>query len=250
MNRFDQLFFSKYVAGSEIIDIAHKHIIIIIDKIILNYFFWVILPTFIYYNSLSIQSFTPFFVLEFFIIWMFIKNIYDIFNWYNDVWIITEDSVVELEWKLFSNNATSVSFWSIEWLEIIQGWIMDTIFWKWDIVIHKIWWENNFTLQNAAHAFSIIEQIDLLQKAEKQKEEDAEAQKIAEEEAKQTEEERKNHENNQLTSIQNLETIVKALSNVVETYLWNEWYKKDDSAEKKALIDEIKKQHGTIDLTK
>jgi len=49
-----------------------------------------------------------------FIILIFFKNIYDIFNWYNDVWIITKDGVIELDWALFSSNSTSVKYSSIE----------------------------------------------------------------------------------------------------------------------------------------
>jgi hypothetical protein len=45
---------------------------------------------------------------------MFIKIIYNVFDWYNDVWILTEDGVTELDWKLFSNNTVSVRYKSIE----------------------------------------------------------------------------------------------------------------------------------------
>lgn len=226
MNKFDQIFFSKYVSEwNEIIEIAHKHIIVIIDKIILNYFFWVILPTFIYYNSTLVQSMIPFFVLEIFIIGVFLKNIYDVFDWYNDVWIITSDGVTELDWKLFSANSTSVKYRSIEWLEFIQTGFIDTVLWKWDIVIHKIWWENNFLLQSATKPFSILEIVDTNQKAIKKLEE--------------TKEE----------IPQNFETVLQALSWVVEDYLWKNGYKKDMSKETKMLIEKIKKKEGTIDLS-
>lgn len=226
MNKFDQVFFSKYVSEwNEIIEIAHKHIIVIIGKIVLNYFFWVILPTFIYYNSSLIQSLIPFFILEIFIISIFFKNIYDVFDWYNDVWIITSDGVTELDWKLFSSNSTSVKYRSIEWLEFIQTGFIDTVLWKWDIVIHKIWWENNFLLQNATRAFSILEIIDTKQKAIKEEEENKEE------------------------TPQNFETVLQALSWVVEDYLWKNGYKKDTSEETKKFIEKMKKKEGTIDLS-
>lgn len=228
MNKFDQIFFKKYISEwAEVIDIAHKHIMVIIDNIILNYFFWVILPTFIYYNSLTIQSFIPFFVLEIFILFIFLKNIYDIFNWYNDVWIITKDGVTELDWALFSSNSTSVKYSSIEWLELIQTGFIDTILWKWDIIIHKVGGENNFLLTHASRAFHVLEKIDQLQKSVKQKQQD--------EEKKETPE-------------QNFETVLKALSWVVEEYLWKSGYQKDDSEEKKKLIEKVKKRAWTIDL--
>lgn len=227
MNKFDQAFFKKYVPdGSEMVDIAHKHIIVIIDKIILNYFFWVILPTFIYYNSLTFQSFVPFFILELFIISIFLKNIYDIFNWYNDVWIITNGWVIELDWSLFSSNSTSVKYSSIEWLELVQTWFIDTILGKWDIIIHKIWWENNFLLRDASQAFGVLEKVDQIQKKLKEQKKEDKKEEIP----------------------QNFETVLKALSGVVEEYLWKNGYREDDSEERKQLIEKIKKVNGTIDL--
>lgn len=227
MNKFDQAFFKKYVPdGSDMVEIAHKHIIVIIDKIILNYFFWVILPTFIYYNSITVQSFIPFFILEIFIISIFLKNIYDIFNWYNDVWILTNDGVIELDWALFSSNSTSVKYSSIEWLELVQTGFIDTVLGKWDIIIHKIGWENNFLLRDASGAFSVLEKVDQIQKALKQ-------QKQAEKKE---------------DTPQNFETVLKALSGVVEEYLWKNGYKEDDTEERKQLIEKIKKMNGTIDL--
>ncbi len=232
MNKFDSLFFAKYVPKeSKVIDIAHKHIIVIIDKILINYIFWVILPTFIYYNSLSIQSFIPFFVLEIFILCIYFKNIYDIFNWYNDVWVITNDGVIELQWSLFSSTSVSVKYQSIEWLEIIQDWIIDTILWKWDIIIHKIWWKNNFLLPSASKAYDKLEKIETILKKEKSKEEEENSKKNAQSKEK------------------NFETILEALSWVVWDYIKDNWYKKDDSQEKVELIKKIKEKKWTIDLS-
>lgn len=234
MNKFDQIFFSKYVSEwTEILTIIHKHIIVIIDKIIMNYFFWVIVPSFLYYYSDTIKSFIPFFVLEFFLIWMFIKWLYDIFDWYNDAWIITEDWVVDLDWKLFSSNSISVKYKSIEWLEIIEKWFLDSLFGKADIIIHKMWWWNKFILENAANAFKDIEIIDAKLKKLKSKNNgdlnNGDLKKPVE---------------------QNFETVLKALTKVVEWYLEDNWYKKDDSEEKNALIKEVKRKWWAIDLTK
>lgn len=228
MNKFDQKFFSTYLPEWEkIIEVAHKHFIIIFDKIIINYFFWVILPTFLYYNSELLQSFIPFFVLEIFIIWVFIKNIYDIFDWYNDVWIITNEWVVELEWRIFSSSSTSIKYSNVEWLELIQTWFIDTILWKWDIVILKIWWWDPFILKWATKAFSTLELIDKYEKTHKDH----------------------NHHDDEEPQEQNFDTVLKALSHVVEWYLQNNWYKKDDSEERKKIIETIKKKEGTIDLS-
>ncbi len=56
----------------------------------------------------------PFFVFEIYLLLIFSKLIYDIFNWYNDVWIITDSGVVDLDWALFSTDMTTVKFENIE----------------------------------------------------------------------------------------------------------------------------------------
>ena len=231
MNKFDQLFFSNYVSeGTKIITIVHKHIIVILDKIIVNYFFWVIIPSFLYYYSDTLKSYIPFFLLEIFLFWMFFKWLYNILDWYNDAWIVTEDGVVDLDWKLFNSNSVAVKYAGIEGLEFIETGFLDALLWKWDIVIHKVWWGNKFLLENATHAMKEIEMIDKRLKENKKKHSQWE------ETAKPPVE-------------QNFDTLLQALSGVVEWYLQNNWYKKDETEEKKAYIKEIKKQWWVIDLT-
>lgn len=228
MNKFDQVFFKSYIPEwVTILDIAHRHIIVIIGQIIINYFFWVLLPTFIYYNSLTIQSYIPFFVLEIFIILVFFKNIFDILDWYNDVWIITDEWVTELHWEVFSSNSTSVKYNSIEWLEILQNGIIDTFLGKWDIIIHKIGWENNFLLRDAQKWYQILEMIDVIQK------------KVKEQYHKELEE----------NQDKNFETILKALGEVVESYMGKNGFEKDESEENIELIEKLKKSKHTIDLS-
>jgi len=228
MNNFDQTFFSKYLPDwVNVITIIHKHFLLIFWKIILNYFFWVIVPAFLYYYSKQIRDLIPFFVLEIFLLLMFLKILYDIFNWYNDVWIVTQDWVTQLDWELLSTNSVSVKYKSIEWIELVQNWLIDNILWIWDLVIHKIWWEN-FVLTWASNVYNSIDIIDKNSKKIK-KDED---------------------EKNKNNDPQNFETVVKALSWVVEEYLWKSWYKKDNSEEKKQLIEKIKKIEWTIDLSK
>lgn len=223
MNKFDRVFFQKYVSTWIIIkSIIHKHMLIILTKIILNYF-WIIILSFLYYYSDLVKIYIPFFILEFFLVIMFIKIIYDVFDWYNDVWIITGDWVVELDWKLFSVDTIWVKYSSIEWLELEQNWIIDTILWKWNLVIHKIWWEN-FILHDASGAYSAIDEIDKRSK------------------------EIKNENDINEFEPQNFNTVLMALSWVVEEYLWKTWYKKDNSEESQELIKKVKKIDWTIDI--
>lgn len=223
MNNFDKIFFQKFIPDWAIIKyIIHRHFIVIADKIIINYFLFVWIPAFLYYYSDRFKELVPFFIFEIYIFWMFLKIIYDIFNWYNDVWIITEDWVTELDWRLFSTNTVSIKYDNIEWLELIQNWIIDTILWKWDLVIHKIWWEN-FILKDTSNAYNALDIINKFWKENK-------------------EEELSNEDINQ--------TLVDALSNVVKEYIKNKWLTNNEIKENKKFIEKIKKNPWTIDLSK
>ncbi len=227
MNKFDAFFFQKYVpTGIKIKWILQKHIITILGKIFLNYFFWVLIPTFLYYTSDTLKSFIPFYVLEIFIIFMFLKIMYDIFNWYNDVWIITNEGVIELDWEIFSINSVSVKYGSIEGIEIIQDGIIDTIFWKGTLVIHKIWWWDNFILEDAALPYDAIDDIERTSREQREK-------IISEDE---------NWE------IKNYDMLLHTLSGIVEQYMENSWFQKDDSKETEEVIEKAKKKKGTIDI--
>lgn len=228
MNKFDVFFFQRYLpTWVKIKGILQKHIITILGKIFLNYFFWVLIPTFIYYISDTVKSFVPFFVLEIFIFIMFLKIMYDIFNWYNDVWIITNEWVVELDWELFWVNSVSVKYGSIEWIEIVQNGIIDTIFGKWTLIIHKIWggWDN-FMLEDAAVPYQAIDEIE----------------KMSREQREQL------STNDEDVPPANYENLLQALSWIVEQYMtWN-GFQKNQEEENKQFIEKVKKQKWTIDI--
>lgn len=165
MNKFELYFFKRHIPnGSYVQYIAHRHILVILKTIILNYLFWVILPSFLYYYIPFIQNHIPFFILEIFIILVYIKNLYNIVNWYSDVWIITDNEVVLLEWQIFSTYTTTVSYNSIEWLNYEQLGVIKKIFGIWDIIIHKIWWGDSFFLKDATRASEIIAIVDEIRK--------------------------------------------------------------------------------------
>jgi len=226
MNKFDKVFFKKYIPdGSQIKEIIHQHIILIIDKIILNYFFFVILPTFIYFYSDKVKELIPFFVLEGFLIIMFIRILYQIFDWYCDVWIVTDEWVVELDWSLFSANAISVKYSSIEWLEVEQDWIIDTLLNKWSLIIHKIWWSgDSFRLDEASKPY---EAIDIIEKYWKWL--------IS----------KWNEEENKSSVWDDYEIIINSLSEVVKSYIEKNNFEKKKETD---YIEEVKEKPWTIDI--
>lgn len=160
MNNFEKTFFKKYVAEwQEINQIFHRHWIRIIDDIILWVVLGVLIPVFLYYNSYLIQEYIEFKYFEIYLFAIYIIIIYKIFDWYNDVLILTETSIIRLEWSIFKSNAQSVDYKHVEWLEVDKSNILDTILKKWDLKILKFWNEQ-IIFDEAYNPHSIINKIE------------------------------------------------------------------------------------------
>lgn len=160
MNKFDNFFFKSYVSEwSEILWVIHWHFIIVLNKVLSGLLLFAIIPSFLYFESLLLQEKVPFLYFEVYLILTFIKVVYDIFDWYCDVWIITDSGVVDLEWSFLQNNNVSLKFENIEWIEVEQSWLWDKVLWKWMLVIHKVW-DWTFTLPDASRPFAAVDEIE------------------------------------------------------------------------------------------
>lgn len=221
MNKYEQIFFSKYITEwSEVKYIVHEHFIVILNKLILTLVLFVLIPLLFYYESVRIQSLISFKFLEIYLILIYIKIIYDIFNRYNDAWIITNVSVVDFKWALFHIKVNTVDFESIEWIEVVQKWIIDKLLSKWTLKIHKMW-EETVTLNEAKIPFEALEEI----------------QKMKEEKAKWNE--------NKIEK-DKFELVLEALTWVVNEYISHNWIRKNLS--NKEELEEVLEKDWTLDL--
>lgn len=222
MNRYERMFFSKFLSEwSEVKYVVHEHFIVILDRLVLLLSLFVFIPVFMYFESRRIQEIIPFSFFEVYLILVYIKIIYDIFDWYNDVWIITEKNVIDLKWALFYIKMNTVDFESIEWIEIEQKWILDKLLWKWTLIIHKIW-DEIFRLREAKIPFEALDEIE----------------KIKEEKTNEPEKKEK----------EKFELILEALSGVVNEYLEVSHLKKQKEDTTNSKLEEVKKKKWTIDL--
>jgi len=90
MNSFEKKFFLRYLPEeTEIYEVIHRHMILIIEKLFVWLTLFVCLPSFLYYQSYRLKELIPFYFFEIFLLLIFIKLVYNIFDWYNDVWIIS-----------------------------------------------------------------------------------------------------------------------------------------------------------------
>ncbi len=221
MNKFEASFFKKYIPDwQEIKWIIHIHFIEVFAEIFLWISMWAIIPSFLYFYSELLQELIPFYFLEWLLIIVYIKTIYEIFNWYNDVWIITDWWVIALEWALFKTDSLSIEYDKIEWMEVEQDWFLDKILNKWNLVIHKFW-DDSITLENTLNPYdwvNLIEEID---------------EEISH--VKEMEDEK-------------YDIIMNALWWVVENYLENKMNKTNKNEELEKVITKIEKKEWTIDL--
>lgn len=161
MNKFDELFFSKYVTeDSELLFVCHRHVTLVIDRIFLILFFGVFLPAFFYYfDSFSLRELVPFGYFEGYLAAVYLYLLYAVFDWYNDVWLITDQGIVDLDWNVFAGNVTYVSFHSIHGVEIKRDSIFDSLLGKGDISIHLEDETAEFELREASNPDEIAEYV-------------------------------------------------------------------------------------------
>jgi len=226
MNSFEKKFFKNYIPiWQSIKEIIHEHWINILDKLFLFFWLFIFIPVFLYYSSERIQSLLPFWWFEIYLFWIFFKIIYDIFDWYNDVWIITDKWIVDLDRSLFQTNMKTINFENIEWVEVDQSSIVDSLFNKWNLIVHKIW-EDSFILNNASNPFYWIDMIEKIRS--------------------------KMEEENEYEEEDRFEIIMDSLNWVVKEYLWKESIEqklnKTPEEEKNEIAEKIKLKKWTIDL--
>ncbi len=224
MNKFDSDFFKKYVPeGQELLHIIHIHPIVILQNLIVELALLLALPIYFYYSSSTIHDKIPFWRFEIYLFLLFSKIIYDIFNWYNDVWIITNSAVVALDRSMLKSKTESVNFENIEWLGVDENGLMDKLLKKWWLVIHKIW-EEEFLLEDCINPYKAIDIIE-------------QASSVTPEENNITEE--------------RFNMILEALSWVVwdhEKEKFSKSYKDKKDEIKKKVIENAEKSEWTVDL--
>lgn len=220
MNKFDLNFFNSYIPEwHELINVVHIHPIVIFKKLFLIIGLFVIIPSVIFYNSITIQDLVPFYYFEIYLFLVYIKVIYEVFNWYNDVWLITSSWVVSLTRALFKTNSDTLSYENIEWIWVEMNSVFDKILWKWDLVIHKIW-NDTFVLKDAIMPYKAVDIIEWLWDSNKDSD-------ITEE---------------------RFNMILKSLNWVVWKYEDERDFMVDKEEEKKKYIENTEKTEWTIDL--
>lgn len=226
MNYFDQIFFAKYLRdGEELFFVCHRHPLLIVDRIIVALFVGLALPTFFYYNnSFSLQTLVPFLYFETYAVILYFYLIYKVFDWYNDVWLITDLGVVDIDWNIFTRHVIYIDYNDIKGTEIETHSFWDSFFNKGDVVLYTVGEDNNFILEGAENPHDISDQIESV---------------VQELEEKRNEKEK-----------EPMELLLHTLTEVVREHLegGSGHKKSEENNEGEREIEEILAKKGTIDL--
>ncbi|MFA6090754.1 MAG: hypothetical protein WC774_03185 [Candidatus Gracilibacteria bacterium] len=225
MNYFDQVFFSKYLRErEELIFVCHRHPLLIVDRIVVVLFLGLALPTFFYYNnSFSLQNLVPFLYFETYAMLLYFFLIYKIFDWYNDVWIITNLGIIDVNWDVFTRHVIYIDYHDIKGTEIQTHSFWDSFFHKGDIILYTAGDDDNFILEGAEYPHDITDHIEeIIHEIEEEKH-------------------RKDKEP--------MEVLLETLKEVVREHLeGKEHGTPEEISEEEGEIERILSKKGTIDL--
>ena len=219
MSKFEEKFFKKFIPEDQDIKwVIHEHWIRMFKMLILWLSLWALVPSFMYYNSIRIQENIPFYFLEILLIIIFLKVIYELFNWYNNVCIITNAWLVKLNWTFFSTDTTAINYENIEWIEVEKHWIIDMLLNKWDIIINKIW-DDNLKIADSIVPHKMVNKIE----------------SISKEKAESGEKDR-------------FDLVMEALSWVMWDYLEKKWLEEKSLIDDEEITQKIADNEYTVDL--
>lgn len=90
---------------------------------------------------------------------VYLALIFQVFDWYNDVWIITNRGIVDVTWNIFSGSTSYLAYEAVKGIEVKSNSILDSVFDKGDIWIHLDDEHHEFYLPDASGPQSIVEYI-------------------------------------------------------------------------------------------
>jgi hypothetical protein len=139
--------YKRHLEEGETIKYAvHKHWTSFLGLFFRGFFFGILIPA-----ILLLLGFNTPIVLLVLVIWIglgFFRIIYDWVDWYSDVWIFTDMSVIVVEWNgFFSNLSTRIDYGDIEGVAFQIDGFFATVF-RYGTVILKVISGNNIEKKN------------------------------------------------------------------------------------------------------
>lgn len=169
MSTFDTLFFEQYISENEKIEkVFHRHMFVMIEDLLVWIFFALILPSFLYYYDVfTLRTVVDSSWIHGYMLLLYFILLYKIFDWYLDVWIMTDKTLVEMRWKWFTPQLLYINYDKIESIEVRTPSWMYSVVGISDVRVHLAGDEHH-TLVSAEEPKNVVQFLqDKLKKDEK-----------------------------------------------------------------------------------
>jgi hypothetical protein len=160
MNKFDSLFFGQYISSEDKIErVFHRHFFVIVEDIILWSFFGFVIPIFLYgQDAFGLQATLAWGYVWLYMLVIYAVLMYKVFDWYADVWVATDSTIIAVKWKWFTSNILYIPYGKIEGIEVrTHSWVA-ALFRMSDVVV-KLAWQEEFILSSARNPGEITEYL-------------------------------------------------------------------------------------------
>jgi len=145
----DKLIFKKHLeVGEVILYSVHKHWITILKPTLEVAFFGILLPWGLFFAGFNTNIF--FWIVIFWSLLAYSRFLYILFDWYYDAWLITNMSVITIEWRgIFNNTAARSSYEDIEGATYVIAGFFSTVMRFGDMTL-RLMSGSNFEMEKAA----------------------------------------------------------------------------------------------------
>jgi hypothetical protein len=146
----DKLIFQKHLEEGEVVQYAvHKHVSEFFKPVLFIVFFGFIVPWGLFYMGFRSTLF-----LSIVVVWnvlALLRLLYDFIDWYSDVWLFTNMSIIVVEWHgIFSNTSQRIGYEDTEGISFVIRGFWGTVLRFGDITL-KVISGSHVDLKDAAH---------------------------------------------------------------------------------------------------
>lgn len=130
MSHFDFLFFEQHINDDEKIEkVFHRHIFVMIEDLLLWLVFGLVVPSFLFYHDVfGVRTILDSTWIHAYLFLLYFILIYKVFDWYLDVWIATDATLVEMRWKWFTPQLMYIPYDKIESIEVrTKSWLYSIV---------------------------------------------------------------------------------------------------------------------------
>lgn len=158
MATFDTLFFEQYISDDEKIQkVFHRHIFVMLEDLLIWIFFGLLIPSFLYfYDVFNVKIMIDSTWIYGYIFLIYFILLYKLFDWYLDVWIMTDKTIVDMRWKWFTPQLLYIAYEKVESIELRTPSWLYSIVWISDVRIHLAGDEHH-TLSSAAYPKEVVQ---------------------------------------------------------------------------------------------